>query len=91
MKPSSVKYSLADIGCYVDGARGRYMIDAIAGIAASHGFDHLPETGPVSGYEFANEVEDEIDSYMNKNYGVKGASWGRSEQGDWGLWKVETP
>lgn len=86
----TVKYTLADIGCYVDSNRGRYAIDAIAGIAASHGFDDLPETGLVSDSEFANEVEDNIDSFMNERYGVEGAYWGRSEQGDWGLWMSDT-
>jgi hypothetical protein len=37
----------------------------------------------------ANEVEDEATEYMNEFFGVDGAYWGRSEQGDWGLWPEE--
>jgi len=80
------------IGCYVDSARGIYAIDAIADFAESHGFvindedPHNPLPESLSDYEFANELEDEIDDYMNANFAVSYAYWGRSEQGDWGLW-----
>ena len=33
------------------------------------------------------EIEDECDDYMNEHYAVDGCYWGRSEQGDWGLWE----
>jgi hypothetical protein len=32
------KYGIADIGCYVDGARGIYAGEAVQEIAASHAF-----------------------------------------------------
>ncbi len=85
-------YSAKDAGCYVDGARGVYAVDAIIEFCESHGFDvqdddpqnPLPES--LAGYEFANEMEDEADDFMNETYPVAEHSWGRSEQGDWGLW-----
>lgn len=39
--------------------------------------------------EWSHEVEDDCDAYMNEHHGVDGAFWGRSEQGDWGLWPCE--
>lgn len=95
-----VKYTLSDIGCYVDGARGIYSIDAITSFADSHGMEidecekdheHAPtfEASRFAGCEFANEVESECDEYMNATHGVDGAYWGRNEQGDWGLWEVD--
>ena len=40
--------------------------------------------------EFSNEYWDEVDDYMNENYGVNGCYWGTIEHtGDWGLWKLE--
>lgn len=90
-------YSLQDCGCYVDSARGRYAIDEIARFARTHGWvDDLKcpclsceSGGKYSDCEWANDTEDEIDEYMNNNYHVEGAYWGRSEQGDWGLWSNE--
>lgn len=97
-KQPKATYTLADVGCYVDGARGIYCIDAIVNIAESHGFTHDVEQTPTgmpgsyltyADYEFSGELEDEIDDFMNSNYGVDGAYWGRSELGDWGLWTID--
>ena len=38
---------------------------------------------------YSNEIEDDCDTYMNDHYPVDGHYWGRSEQGDWGLWPCE--
>lgn len=81
------EYTLDDVGCYVDGARGIYCIDAIVDIAQSHGMTY--DGGQDEAHEWSDEVENECDNYMNDNYGVEGAYWGRSEQGDWGLWEIE--
>jgi hypothetical protein len=37
---------------------------------------------------WTGEIEDDCDNYMNDHYPVEGAYWGRSEQGDWGLWET---
>lgn len=95
---AQVKYEFSDCGCYVDGSHGIYAIDAIVEFAERHGFTIEPcddqhyETcfeSRFAGCEFAGEIEDEASDYMNANYPVDGAGWGRSEQGDWGLWESE--
>lgn len=77
-------------GCYVDGSRGIYAIDAIVSFAKGLGFVPDEDNGPypdsLADYEWANEVEDETDEYLNHQYRVAGHSWGRNENGDWGLW-----
>lgn len=78
------KYTLADVGCYVDGARGIYAIDAIAKIAESHGATIEDGIGSDNFYDYADQIENEIDDYMNAEFSVEGATWGRSEQGDIG-------
>ena len=86
-------YSLKDCGCYVDSAHGIYAQDHIYTFAWQHGFK--PAFGEAFGgktqlheYEFANEIEDEIDSFMNDQFPCKDgeACWGRNQNGDWGLW-----
>jgi len=92
---NNTTYTLKDVGCYADSARGIYTIDKIVDFAESHGFElkdddpqnPLPES--LSDYEFAGDIEDDVDEYMNAKYGVEGAYWGRSEQGDWGLWTTD--
>lgn len=91
-KAPSVKYTINDVGCYVESARGTYAIDKIASLARAHGFElesDLEAFVTLSDYEFAGELEDEIDSFMNDKYGVEGAYWGRNENSDWGLWEVD--
>jgi hypothetical protein len=85
-------YTLADVGCYVDGARGIYAVDAIVQFAVGHGMGEPSEYHSVKSLadcEFADEVEDDTDDYMNDQYGVEGAYWGRNENSDWGLWEIE--
>jgi hypothetical protein len=98
MSKTDITYTLQDVGCYVDGARGIYAIDAIVEFAESHGFTHDVEQTPTgmpgdfltySRDEFVGELEDEVDEYMNEHYPADGAYWGRSEQSDWGLWPTE--
>ncbi len=96
-------------GCYVDEARGVYMVDTIVEVAQQHGMsepepctdDVCPRchdgdktAGDGSHSEWAHcvnypEVESECDTYMNEHHAVEGHYWGRSDQGDWGLWEVE--
>jgi hypothetical protein len=83
-------------GCYFDSARGVYLIDALVPFAESLGFvpsdcdcDSCKASGDYSACEFSNETEDEIDAYLNARFEIPGYSWGRNENGDWGLWKVE--
>ncbi len=102
------KYTLKDCGCYVDGARGIYAIDAIVEIAEAHGLrdqtcgidhehDETCDESRFAGCEFAGEIEDACDDYMNKHFSVDstdensndGAYWGRNENGDWGLWQID--
>lgn len=91
------RYTLDDIGCYVDGAHGIHAIDTIVCIAEDHGMP-IPEPwcacgdhpNEYAGCEYVDELEDECDEYMNDHHGVDGAHWGRSEQGDWGLWPSES-
>ena len=95
-------YTLEDVGCYVDGARGIYATDAIVERAEGHGFtvepcsttdghEHLDSYFPslFAGCEHSAEIEDGATEYMNAQFPVKGAYWGRSEAGDWGLWPEE--
>jgi len=93
------RYTLVDIGCYVDEACGLYSIDAIVTFARNHGAvivscedDHVHEdtalASEFAGCEFSNEVEDEANEYMNNTYPVEGAYWCRNENGDWGLWPI---
>ncbi len=92
------QYNLDDCGCYVDCARGIYAIDKIVSFAESHGMPspEVPEHNQTTvfqsrfaSYEFSSEIEDEATDYMNDKYAVDGAYWGRSEQGDWGLFQTE--
>ena len=97
---TSPVYTLEDCGCYVDGSRGIYATDEIVSFARSHGAEidlHACLTphaescfkSEFAGCEFAGEYEDEADAFMNERFAVDGASWGRSESGDWGLWACD--
>lgn len=94
-KTKEPTYTLEDVGCYVDGARGIYAVDKIVRFVENHG-GSLDDCGcdnkephKVSACEFASEIEDEADEYMNDNYGVESAYWGRNKNSDWGLWEIE--
>ena len=93
------QYTLADVGCYVDGARGIYVVDRVVEIAEAHGMDMLkcdcdscdvaPEHFTWSACEFSGEVEDDCGLFMNDTFPAEGACWGRNDNGDWGLWTIE--
>lgn len=94
-------YTRADCGCYVDGARGIYAVDAIIAFACDHGADIRHDAqedcdhaatcfdSDFAGCEFACDYEDEATDYMNAHYSVDSAYWGRNEYGDWGLWRED--
>lgn len=93
-----MNYTAADAGCYVDGCRGIYAVRAIIDFANAHGasLEHdsacegIDDEGMgLVGCEFANEYENEATDHMNDCHPVDGHYWGRSEQGDWGLWESE--
>lgn len=101
--PDAFKTWEGQPGCYVDGARGIYAIDAIVALAEGYGFvpsecDCSVCTGAAEsptmlvstygGCEYASETEDEVDAYLNHNFAVDGYYWGRNENGDYGLWEV---
>lgn len=91
-------WTQADAGCYIDGARGIYMVDRIVEIAEDHGFkvegcddDHSHTAGDGSytswaACEFADEIADEATDHMNEAAAVDGFYWGFND-GDWGLWR----
>ena len=99
MNNTSAVCNSNDIGCYVDGARGIYAIDKIVRFAVDQGFvltgeDEYGEplsdmSKSLSDYEFKDELEDQIDEFMNNNWPVSSAYWGRNESGDWGLWDIQ--
>jgi len=80
------KYTKDDCGCYVDGAKGIYAGLAIQGIATAYGWigDHANPTD-----EEYFDAEDEATDYMQTHYSVDGCYWGRNDNGDWGLWKID--
>lgn len=109
MAPRLTSYPPA-VGCYVDGARGVYMVDAIVALAAAHGFEakgckisdgecdrcahgqHEAGDGSYTEWahcQFANELVEEANDYMNEHQAVEGCYWGHAETGDWGLWPVD--
>lgn len=99
MSETSKAKQVFEPGCYFDGARGCYMVDAIVDFAETYGFrpahececeDHKYNPNCAwSECEWANEVEDDATAFMEDNYPQDGATWGRSESGDWGLWPIE--
>ena len=97
MAPLLTSYPPA-VGCYVDGVRGIYMVDSIIALAEAFGFKakgcedgtcgrcHDGSYTEWAHCQFAGEVEDEATEYLNDKQSVEGCYWGRTEQGDWGLW-----
>ena len=97
-----MKYTLEDCGCYVDSARGMYAVDRIVEFANEHGAEikHDDNCDGCKDVEssfpsefgkclYSNSYEDEADEFMNDNFPVDCAYWGRNENFDWGLWKIE--
>jgi hypothetical protein len=95
MSTTKPSYTRADCGCYVDGANGIYATDAIIDFANMHGasIKHDPDCdghGSTFGKcEWANEYEDEASDYLNAQFPVDDAYWGRNDNGDWGLWAID--
>ena len=101
METKTTTYTPSDIGCYVDNARGIYMVDRIVEIANEHGANIKHECDSemdnevickadnFSRCEFAHEYVDQASDYMNEHYGVDNCYWGTADHsGDWGLWAV---
>jgi hypothetical protein len=78
-------------GCWLDGARGIYIGDAIQKIAQEYGW--TGEMVRVNDVEYQGACYnwgaiDEAEEYM-QNLAPDGFAFGMSEQGDWGLWQIE--
>ena len=92
-------YTFRDAGCYVDGACGIYAIDDIVAIARDHGASLPRDCGcdhdgsyfksEFASCEWAHEYEDNASDFMNSTCPVDHHTWGRNENGDWGLWTDE--
>ena len=97
------QYTLADVGCYVDGAKGIHVLDGVVEIAEAHGMDELScwcnsgfygKIAHGAGHswsdcEFSDDIENDCDLFMNDTFAVEGAYWGRNDNGDWGLWAID--
>lgn len=88
------RYTKAHVGCYLDGSRGIYILEAVIGFAGDHGAK-LPHVDCDCGgdswsaeCEWVIEVADEATDFMNYTFPVDGAYWG-FQDGDWGLWIEE--
>lgn len=87
--PNEAPYTRKDIGRYVKDATPQ----TIYNFAQDHGLiwdaleeEEMPEyTARLK--KFEDEAEDFATEYMEENFGVEGAFWGRNEHGDWGLWE----
>lgn len=82
------KYTLKDIGCYVDGCNGIYVGNKIQHIALSHGWKGEPALDVYRDYENYDEATEEAIDFMNKSFGVDGAFWGWND-GDFGLYLID--
>lgn len=99
MSETSKAKQVFESGCYYDGARGRYIVDAVVSLAESYGFKPAPcdrecagaphEPDEWSACEYGDEVEDDATAYMNEHFPADKAYWGRNEQSDWGLWTID--
>ena len=82
--PEKIKYTLKDVGCYLDSSRGVYIGEEVQQFAKDHGWQDTPVS---IDFEFYFDAWDEAEDYLNSSFPVDGASWGSNENGDWGLWK----
>ena len=85
-----MKVTTADVGCWLDSARGRYIVNKVIDLAIDNGFDpktEEPEDGWIE-YEFVDELQDEAEEYLNQ-FAPDGCYFGSNENCDWGLWQVE--
>jgi hypothetical protein len=88
-------YTIDDIGCYFDSARGVYIGEAVQQLAASHGWKYSAQFEMVnladtdgSDSEAYPWAWDEAEDFLN-GLTAEGVYFGSSESGDWGLWAVE--
>lgn len=72
-------------GCYFDGARGRFIGEAVQTLASDYGWEGPKVTADDEGYEYSwSEAED----FLNEK-APDGYFFGSNDGGDWGLWKME--
>ena len=97
MEPTFTK---ADVGCYLDSARGVYIGEAVQASAALHGW--APSDGVVAcDHEecetahseddhgtYYHEATSEAEDYLN-GLTADDVWFGSTESGDWGLWPLE--
>lgn len=83
-----MKYTINDVGCYVDGHKGIYVGRYIQKIAESHGWN--PDDGLVldTCHTSYDSATDEAIDYMNEVFSVEGACW-QWNDGDFGLYEIE--
>ena len=85
------KFTLADAGCWFDGARGIYIGEAVIALAIDYGF----RTGvrkPRDGWskheyycELWSEAEGHLDGFAPEGFWIGGNEGG----GDFGMWPIE--
>lgn len=97
-----IKFTQADVGCYVDESRGLYSIDAIVAFVNSYGANikHDPECpdphveicfdSEFAGCPYSSDYEDDANAFMNKHHAVDNCYWGRDDSGNWGLWRCDS-
>jgi len=92
-------FTMADVGCYLDSARGVYIGEAVQASAALHGW--APADGVVAcdheECETAHEEADhgtlyheatiEAEDFLN-GLTADDVWFGATESGDWGLWPL---
>jgi hypothetical protein len=93
-------FTMADVGCYLDSARGVYIGEAVQASAALHGWS--PADGVVAcdhdDCETAHDEADhgtyyheatiEAEDFLN-GLTADDVWFGSTESGDWGLWALE--
>ena len=93
-------FTMADVGCYLDSARGVYIGEAVQASALLHGW--APEEGMVpceheeceTAHEeadhgtFYHEATIEAEDFLN-GLTADDVWFGPTESGDWGLWPLE--
>jgi len=79
---TGTRFTVADVGCYVDSHRGQYAGERVQEIAAEHGWtgEQLP-----AGAEWYHEATDEAETFLNDLPHDPGLVWSWSD-GDFGLY-----
>lgn len=93
-------FTKADVGCYGDSSRGRYLVDRVVELAEDFaGFDPFPDSaddadprdtpgGSLADYEHSDELWDDAEEHLNA-VTEDGLYWGNNDNGDFGLWTIE--